>query len=244
MISKPVFFAAIVCTAALAVGVVMYQRSRAEVSALRAQVAAGRPGSPGEAPSLAAAQARPVAAAEPAEPSEPAAGPTLADKLRDASFLSDALRLTLPLMDDTVNQQSDGAVMLAMWAALHMKWADVGVAKNETSTAKLMKDSDANRGKRMCVSGSIIQIAKQRGAPIYAGLLNGFYGAGIAHFFAVGDTGDLVENSETRFCGVATGRYVYGNSGGGTSHAISLVGMFDLPENNPSKRRRVAADEE
>ena len=53
----------------------------------------------------------------------------------------------------------------------------------------------------------------------------------IYKFMNVGTSGDLVANSQARMCGVVTGRYQYSNSAGGTGHALSIVGMFDLPQN-------------
>lgn len=210
-----------------------------EIAALRAQLAE-KNSPPTTAPSLGAVQAQPQAAAPQAEASD-----GFVPRLLAAPTLADALRLTLPITEDSREEQSKGTIALAVWASKHMKWADVGVAKNETSVAKIMKDSDEARGKRMCVSGDIIQIAKERGIDrMYAGLLGGYYGQGIISYIAAGDTGDLVANSAAKFCGVVTGRYTYANSGGGTSHAVSMVGMFDLPENNPNKRRKVAANDD
>lgn len=56
-------------------------------------------------------------------------------------------------------------------------------------------------------------------------------------FAAVASTGELVAQSSANFCGVTTGKYSYSNSGGGTTHAVFLVGMFDLPENKPQANR-------
>ena len=39
------------------------------------------------------------------------------------------------------------------------------------------------------------------------------------------------QHEPARFCGIATGRDTYANTGGGTTHAVRVVGMFDLPEN-------------
>jgi hypothetical protein len=36
-----------------------------------------------------------------------------------------------------------------------------------------------------------------------------------------------------------TGRYDYHDSGGGTGHAVQVVGMFDLPENRPAAAVKV-----
>ena len=67
-------------------------------------------------------------------------------------------------------------------------------------------------------------------APIFDGLMLD-YARNIYKFSAVGNSGDLVADSQTRLCGIITGKYDYSNSAGGTGHAIKLVGMFDLPAN-------------
>lgn len=142
-----------------------------------------------------------------------------------------ALAEALPGMEDVTESSSDGTLLFTVWAGKKMRWTDVAVAKNETSVAKVMKDSRAERGKRMCVKGSIIQIA--RDGDLFVGLMGtGGYGLGdVVHFFAAGSTGELVQRSRGRFCGVVTGRFTYSNAGGGTTHAVDAVGMFDLPEN-------------
>lgn len=151
-----------------------------------------------------------------------------AEVVAEAKTLDDALDVATALMSDTTNEHSMGLYLLASWSSKHMTWADVGVAKNETSTALVQKDSDAARGKRMCVSGEIIQISKT--GDLFSGLLiTSSYS--IVSFFAVGSTGELVAQSHARFCGVVTGRFDYSNSGGGTGHAVDMVGMFNLPEN-------------
>ena len=53
----------------------------------------------------------------------------------------------------------------------------------------------------------------------------------IYRFIAVKSTGEIVKGSTAKFCGIVTGRLMFSNSVGGTTHAVSLVGMFDLPEN-------------
>lgn len=136
-------------------------------------------------------------------------------------------------IDDGFNKESDGTLAFQLWATSHMKWSDVSVEKNETSFAAFQKDPDEGRGKRVCVSGKIIQIAKvdKRG---FNGLM--MSGSGnLFHFFAVGSTGELVAQSYGQFCGVLLQKYDYSNSGGGTGHALSIVGMFDLPENRAKK---------
>jgi hypothetical protein len=119
-----------------------------------------------------------------------------------------------------------------------MKWADVAVAKDETSFALVRKDADEARGKRMCTSGQVVQIEVQKipGAGKHSeGLLMSSAG-NIYNFIAAGSSGELVERSYARFCGVVTGKYDYSNSAGGEGHAVEIVGLFDLPENKPKKQ--------
>jgi hypothetical protein len=114
---------------------------------------------------------------------------------------------------------------------MRFSWKDVAPKMNETSIALLKKDSDEERGKRLCLPSRIIQISagKIENDKLYEGLLQ--TPDGIVSFIAVRSTGDLLEGSIGKFCGVTTGNYSYSNAGGGTTHAIRMIGMFDLPEN-------------
>jgi len=214
-----------------------------EIAALRAQLAAKS--DPPPPSSLGAV--RPVVA--PAIVPTPAAPPPEEDtpvkRLVNVSTLAAALQITLPLMEDTINKQSDGTIALSIWSTQHLKWSDVGVPRNETSIRLILKDSDAARGKRMCLPGMVVQIHKERGIErLYTGIFGAYYGQGFISYAAVGDTGELVDQSPARFCGIVTGRYTYGNAAGGTTHAVSMVGMFDLPGNNPQKKHRRASSDE
>jgi len=166
----------------------------------------------------------------------PAAEPPRAESprqlLMSKTTLAEAVATVRSEMTDTDDSTSPGAVLLALWAVKHLKWADVAVAKNETSPALVRKDSDASRGKRMCVRGRLIQIQKENvdGGAVFSGLLLSGY-TEITSFIVAGSTGELVAQSRARLCGVVIGTYDYSNSAGGKGHAISLVGMFDLPEN-------------
>lgn len=159
---------------------------------------------------------------------------TLEQDYAAAVTLQDALDLSIVQMADTTNDDSPGTLYLTRWAADRMKLASVAVAKNETSFKLVMKDSDSELGKRLCVRGRLISISKVKRGPeqptIFAGLLD--MGAfDIVSFFAVQSTGELVEGNRARLCGVATGRYSYSNAGGGSTHAIKVVGVFDIKEN-------------
>lgn len=148
-----------------------------------------------------------------------------------------AIEHYVPLMTDTRDEESDGALLFAGWASEHLAWSDIAIKKNETSFGLARKDPDQERGKRMCASGSIVQIEMVRlpnAGKVSAGLLM-TDSSDILHFVAAGSSGTLVQDNYARFCGVVAGKYDYANSGGGTSHAIEAIGMFDLPENKPRK---------
>jgi hypothetical protein len=158
------------------------------------------------------------------------------DVIQKKSTIADAIAFTKPMMGDSTDDLDQGTVILGAWAMKKMKWPDVYVTKDETTFALVMKDSEEERGKRICVSGSIVQIEveKTRYGKFFDGLLSST-GGNLYKFFGVGSSGDLVEKNSARFCGIATGKYEYSNSGGGTGHAVKLLGMFDLPENRAAK---------
>ncbi len=172
-------------------------------------------------PAPAAASAAPIVVEE-----------TPIQKLGKMPSYEGALEYTKPKMEDSVNKLDEGTALLALWSAKSLRWNDVAVAKNETSFAAVLKDPDEARGKRVCVSGSLVQIEVEKTAmgKIFSGLLHDYSG-NLYNFQAVRSSGELVARSQARMCGVITGKYDYSNSGGGMGHAINIVGIFDLPEN-------------
>lgn len=168
-----------------------------------------------------------VAPTPPAEPPRP----TVAQQLQSATTTTAAVSLMRDLFDDTSGKLDPATALFAVWSADKMQWTELQ-ALPETKHAMIMKDSEAERGKRLCSSGSVVEIAVDRsaGRPIYRGGLI-TPGGNVIRFDAVGSTGEIVERTPARFCGVVTGRDSYSNAGGGTTHAVHLVGMFDLPEN-------------
>lgn len=174
----------------------------------------------------------PVATSEYRAPAAPAPRVlTPIEQLAAKTTLAEAIAFTRPHMADSVDEIDQGTAMLAVWSTTRMKWSDVSAIQPETSVPRAMKDSDLERGKRICASGSIIEIAAEKASE--SRLYNGAIGidAGLIRFVAVGDTGALVAHSSARFCGIVTGRFDYHNSIGGMAHAVRVVGMFDLPEN-------------
>lgn len=122
-------------------------------------------------------------------------------------------------MSDTTDELPVGAALLARFTKL--RWSDVDVA--ETTVAKVQKDADAERGKRLCGDGEIERITRrdveQRKA--FVGRLVLADGDALA-FVAVGTTGELVKRDHAKLCGVVTGT---------SGNDVAVVGMFDLPEN-------------
>lgn len=143
-----------------------------------------------------------------------------------------AIATARPFMEDVHDAPaSKGAAILAIWGASNMTWSDLQTL-DVGKYALVMKDSASQRGKRICLGGTIIEIGVDRtaGEPLYVGGMYDEAGK-IYRFIAVGSTGELVENSRAKFCGVVTGQMHYSNSVGGVAHSVQLVGMFDLPAN-------------
>ncbi|MEJ7728185.1 MAG: hypothetical protein WKG00_03135 [Polyangiaceae bacterium] len=178
-----------------------------------------------------------TASAEPAQssPAAPAAAsgqPNPFDTIRKLPTWKAAFDSAAPVMKDAPDKSSMGTYLFTAWAMDRMTWTDAAVSQDETSFALVKKDIDVARGKRMCATGSIVEIAADKSelGTRYVGLLL-TPAMNIVHFSAAGSTGELVERSPARFCGVVTGVFSYSNSAGGSSHAIDVVGLFDLPEN-------------
>lgn len=167
--------------------------------------------------------------------STPTASPEelLARRLAAATTLQDALTIAEPSMGDSQDDVNAGTAMLALWAAGHLELGQVRVGRNETSVKAVLKDADAERGKRMCVKGSVGQIGKDTSVPgsdLFVGQLR-TSNWDFIRFYAAGSTAGIVEDTRTRFCGVVTGRFSFSNAMGGTTHTAELVGMFDIPAN-------------
>lgn len=163
---------------------------------------------------------------------------TFTERVASETTLAGALKLLRPTMTDTQNELPPAAATLALWGSRHLTWADLQSIP-ETKRALVMKDPDAERAKRLCVTGTIneIEVDRSGGAPVYLGGMM-TPGMDFVRFMAVGSTGTLVEGNGARLCGIVTGKYSYTNAGGGTTHSMMVVGMFDLPDN---KRTPAAA---
>ena len=160
-----------------------------------------------------------------------AAAPVAAPVVQEPTTLADAIAVAKPSMTDESEKLSSGAVMLGRWSMNHMEWKELN-ALPDTKRALVMKDADEQRGKKICISGNVIEIGAENvdGKKVYIG---GMYTGSmdVYRFIAVKSTGEIAEKSRAKFCGVVIGRFDYANSAGGVAHAVQLVGMFDLPEN-------------
>lgn len=181
--------------------------------------------------SYVAATPQPIAVPRPA----PIHIPTAAELLPDVIRLDVALRLTVPLMDDVSGNTpaSPGAILLASWMSTHGYW-DALLAMPDSKRAEIMKDSEAMRGRRICVSGTVVEIARDKTAPFQlyiGGMSQGM--ANFVRFLAVGSAEGVLENQWARFCGITPGTQNYPNVSGGETHAVQIVGSFDLKARPP-----------
>lgn len=133
---------------------------------------------------------------------------------------------------NTLSEAVDGSELsftpLAKLAALlvsrDMKYNAISELPR-TNFAEAMKDSDAERGKSMVVSGRVLQITKE--ADYYVGLIcTGSFCNNVYHFVTAGTTRGINGDSSAMFAGVFAQRYSYSNAGGGTTHSLALVGYF------------------
>lgn len=159
-------------------------------------------------------------------------GASSAPDAGDIKTLADAIASARGEMADTQETFSDGAQDLVLWAQDRLEWKDLA-AVPVTKAALVMKDSDEQFGKRICASGMIVEIsAVDIAGKAYVGEIVNEDSGNTFRFIALRSTGDIVQQSDARFCGIVTGKVDYANSMGGETHAIQLVGMFDLPENH------------
>lgn len=148
-----------------------------------------------------------------------------------AKTLEEAIKFSRPLMSDETDDISPGAALFTKWAIKKLKWTDLQRIER-TKYALVMKDPDNERGKRINMEGTLIEIRVEKtefGKIFHGGIISDNFN--VYRFTAVGSTGDLVAKSRGLFSGIVIGTYSYQNSGGGVTHAVYLVGMFDLPEN-------------
>jgi len=75
--------------------------------------------------------------------------------------LTDAIAVARPMMSNTVGRLDVGSALLAMWSSKNLSWHALE-ALPETSPALFKKDPDAERGRRLCVSGTVLEIRAEK----------------------------------------------------------------------------------
>jgi hypothetical protein len=75
--------------------------------------------------------------------------------------LKDAIAVARPRMENTVTRVDVGAALLALWASKKLTWDALNDIP-ETSPLMFRKDPDAERGKRLCMSGRIENIRAEK----------------------------------------------------------------------------------
>ena len=94
------------------------------------------------------------AAATSSPPVAPPRPLSIGEQLRRAQLLPDALRLTVPLMKDTVNDPDPGSTLLAVWMSDNPSWSAIERLPG-TTHSRVLKDSAAERGKHICARGTV-----------------------------------------------------------------------------------------
>ena len=152
-----------------------------------------------------------------------------AEVVVELKTLKEVIEYVKTFSHDTENETSVGAVLFTLWAKDHLNRKEFQTVP-ATTHALVLKDSDAERGKRLCSSGRVIQISKSNSevwgsSKVWEGvfMMPSFKAV---RYIAVGETGEIVEGTTATFCGLVIGKYSYSNAGGGTTHAVSAVGEF------------------
>lgn len=168
---------------------------------------------------------------EPVKPAvavEPKKEITPLDLISKEKNIAGAVNVAKPFMGQSNGEITIGTGLFAIWSDKNLTWNMLS-SMPETKQSIVMKDPPASYGHKICAPGTIVEIQKDSDFWV-GGITNGNW-TRIVRFIAVGSSGDLVGGSRAKFCGIVTGVESYANSGGGTTHAVKAVGMFDLPEN-------------
>lgn len=75
--------------------------------------------------------------------------------------LQDAIDVARPQMTNSVGRIDSGSALLALWAAGNLTW-DALEAVPATSAAMFHKDPESERGKRLCLNGTIAEIRAEK----------------------------------------------------------------------------------
>lgn len=187
------------------------------------------------APTIAKPALRDLPIDEPVQPSTPATTTPqpAAVAAEEESTLEEIVGFWSQKMADSQNGKPDaGAMGLATEFVQKLPvWSEF-MALKATDPKLVLKQPAIERGKRICVSGTISEIASEvvGGRSVAEGGMV-TDGMDVVRFIAAGSTGSLVKDSYARFCGIATGRHSFENLAHTTTVGVFAVGLFDLPSN-------------
>jgi hypothetical protein len=103
--------------------------------------------------------------ADHALPVAPSSTPASAGESRrqilSKTTLDDAIAVARPQMVNTVGRVDTGSALLAVWAAGHLTWEMLEAAPT-TTAAMFHKDPESERGKRLCINGTIVEIRAEK----------------------------------------------------------------------------------
>lgn len=164
--------------------------------------------------------------------------PSVQDQVMQSKTLQEALFFLVPHMENTSGSDLPAAAaVLAMWMNKKFWWNEL-MWMPDSKRVEAMKDPISFRGKRICLSGSVVEIYADHSVDPVA--FNGTIMTAsfdTVRFIAVRSTRGIHENSPAKLCGIITGTQTYPTTGGGFSHALFVVGVFDLPENRSGGNR-------
>ncbi len=83
------------------------------------------------------------------------------DLILSKKTLADAIAVARPLMVNTVGRVDTGSALFALWASRGLTWEALD-ALPETTPALFRKDPDSERGRRLCISGTILEIRAEK----------------------------------------------------------------------------------
>ena len=123
-----------------------------------------------------------------------------AELLASQDTLSKAVNMIKPTMSDEFDAFPSSAGILASWMnEKNVKISDIRSLESSTR-GKILKDSFSERGKRLCISATLVEIQVDRSAGFaayHAGLVNNY--TDVTRVLAIGSTGDLVADSNATF---------------------------------------------
>ncbi len=85
----------------------------------------------------------------------------LREQILGKANITDAIAVARPLMTNTVGRLDPGSALLSLWASDRLTW-DALERVPETSSALFRRDPEAERGKRLCMSGVIQDIRAEK----------------------------------------------------------------------------------